>query len=29
METGMLKIEDTAENLLDNDIIKKSYLGIE
>ena len=29
METGMLRIEDTAENLLDNDIIKKSYLGIE
>ena len=29
MENGMLRIEDTAENLLDNDIIKKSYLGIE
>lgn len=29
METGVLRLEDTAENLLNNDIIKKSYLGIE
>ncbi len=29
METGSLRLEDTAENLLNNDIIKKSYLGIE
>lgn len=29
METGVLRIEDTAENLLNNDIVQKSYLGMD
>jgi branched-chain amino acid transport system ATP-binding protein len=28
METGIIKLEDTTDNLLKNEDVKKAYLGI-